>query len=130
MLRAVFVFLVALGAALYFPGSRAMVLDATEPVLNPVFRWSTRGEMRKIVRDLETLSQTGRPFPTDQDAFERWMDRTYRGITSTLDAWENTYVLRVSYDTFVVIAPGPDGEPDTADDVVLSGELDRSVRRR
>lgn len=128
-MRVLFVLLVALGAALYFPTSRAVVLDAAEPVLNPVLRWSTRGEMRKIVRDLETLSQTGRPFPTDQSSFAEWMDRTYTGLHSTLDGWENTYVLRVSYQTFTVIAPGPDGEVDTDDDVVMAGELDRPVRR-
>lgn len=113
--------LIALGAALYFPESRAVVLDASEPVLNPVLRWSTRGEMRTIAGDLETQSQTGRNFPTDQEAFVEWMDRNYQGVTSTLDSWGSTYTLRLSADSFEVVSPGPDGEPGTGDEVIVGG---------
>ena len=62
-MKAIFLFLIALGAALYFPQSRAVVVDLASPVLTPVLRWSTRGEMERIVGDLETEDQTGRALP-------------------------------------------------------------------
>lgn len=124
-MKVVFILLCALGAALYFPESRAVVLDASEPVLNPVLRWSTRGEMRKIARDLESQSQTSRDFPSEQEAFVSWMDRNYQGVTSTVDAWGATYSIRLWSDSFGVVSPGPDGEPGTGDEVVVKGKRQR-----
>lgn len=120
-MKVIFILLCALGAALYFPESRSVVLDASEPVLNPVLRWSTRGEMRKIARDLESQGQTGRNFPSEQEAFVEWMDRNYQGVTSTIDAWGATYTLRLRADSFGIVSPGPDGELSTDDDVVVEG---------
>ena len=127
-MKFVFILLCALGAALYFPESRAVVLEASEPVLNPVFRWSTRGEMRKIARDLESLGQAGRDFPAEQEAFVEWMDRNYQGVTSTIDAWGATYHLQLRSDSFTVVSPGPDGELGTGDEVEVGGS--RAPRRR
>lgn len=129
-MKLVFLVLIALGAALYFPESRAVVLDASEPVLNPVFRWSTRGEMRRIARDLETQSETGRGFPRGQEAFDAWMDDNFQGITSKTDPWGNTYTLRLRPDSFGVVSSGPDGEVGTDDDVVVTGRLQDPRRRR
>lgn len=129
-MKFIIVLLVALGAAFYFPESRSMLLDASEPVLNPVLRWSTRGEMRRIVRDLEAQSQTGRNFPLDQEAFVDWMGDNYQGVTSTMDPWGTVYSLRLRSRSFSVVSPGPDGELDTGDDVVMEGVLQGSIRRR
>ena len=45
----------ALGAALYFPQSRPVVLDTFAPVINPVLRWQTNGELNQILRELQTI---------------------------------------------------------------------------
>lgn len=127
-MKFIFIVLIALGAALYFPESRTVVLDATEPVINPVLRWSARGEMRQIAQDLESQSQTGRNFPTDQEAFVEWMDRNYQGITSTTDPWGQTYTLRLWADSFGVMSPGPDGEAETGDEVLVTGEREGGGR--
>lgn len=131
MLRVLFFVAIALGAAMYFPQSRAVVLDVSEPVLNPVRRWSTRGEMRQIARDLESESQTGSGFPQNQEEFVLWMDRTYReGSESSMDPWGNVYTLRFFPDSFGVVSLGPDGQPETGDEEMVTGELEGTVRRR
>lgn len=127
-MKIVFFVLVALGAALYFPTSRAVVLDTAQPVIDPVLRWSTRGEMRQIVRDLEALSEIPRRFPLDQEEFHDWMEREYEGDATT-DPWGATYDLRLSSGTFSIVSPGPDGAFNTEDDVVSEGELRQDVRR-
>lgn len=129
-MKLVFLLLIALGAALYFPESRAVVVDASEPVLNPVLRWSTQGEMRRIARDLETQSETGRGFPRDEEEFAEWLDDNYQGITSKTDPWGNSYALRLWPDSFGVVSPGPDGEQVTSDDVVVTGRIQEPRRRR
>ncbi|MDX1568733.1 MAG: hypothetical protein R3223_13080, partial [Longimicrobiales bacterium] len=64
-MRILFFLLIGLGAALYFPQSREVIVDTAQPVIDPVLRWSTRGEMRQITRDLEALSEVPRRFPLD-----------------------------------------------------------------
>lgn len=127
-MKIVFFVLVALGAALYFPSSREVVLDTAQPVIDPVLRWSTRGEMRQIVRDLEALSEIPRRFPLDEEEFRDWMEREYEGDATT-DPWGATYQLRLSSNDFSIVSPGPDGSFGTDDDVVSEGELRQDVRR-
>lgn len=121
-MRVVFVLLIALGAALYFPRSRAVVLDLSAPVLDPVLAWSTRGEMRRIARDLESRSQSGRALPSRGEDFTEWLERSFQGNDSRTDPWGNTYTLRLRPDSFDVVSAGPDGEPGNDDDVIVSGE--------
>ena len=47
------VLLLALGAALYFPDSRAWVLDKAKPVVDPMLRTATQSEMDKIVTAMQ-----------------------------------------------------------------------------
>jgi len=126
--KIVFFLLIALGAALYFPSSRQVVLDTAQPVIDPVLRWSTRGEMRQIVRDLEALSEIPRRFPVDQEEFRNWMEREYEGDATT-DPWGARYELRLTSETFSIVSPGPDGAMNTEDDVTSEGELRQDVRR-
>lgn len=131
MLKILFYLAIALGAALYFPQSRAVVLDVSEPILNPVRRWSTRGEMQRIARELESQSQTGSGFPVNQEEFAAWIDRNYEEAAgSRTDPWGNPYTLRFWPDSFGVVSSGPDGELQTGDEVVVTGELEDPVRRR
>lgn len=122
MWKVILLILALLGAALYFPGTRPHVMDAVEPVLTPVLTWSTKGEMRKIVRDLETVQSQGYVLPRDQQAFEAWMGRRYAGDDSGVDAWQNPYRLLQSREGFEVVSYGPDGQAGTEDDIRIEGE--------
>lgn len=127
-MRIIFFLLIALGAGLYFPSSRQVIVDTAQPVIDPVLRWSTRGEMRQIIRDLEALSEIPRRFPLDQEEFREWMEDEYEGDART-DPWGAAYEFRLSSNTFSIVSPGPDGQMNTDDDVSADGELRNDVRR-
>lgn len=114
--------LIALGAALYFPQSRAVVMGYAAPVINPVLRWSTTNEMERIVGDLENEAQTRSWIPEPGEEFQDWMARNYQGEDSRLDSWDRPYVLDIGRREFRLLSLGPDGERATADDIVITGE--------
>lgn len=129
MFKVILFLLVALGASLYFPTSRAKVLEAAEPILNPVLTWSTKGEMRKITRDLETHEQSWQSLPSS-DRFQSWLSLKYVSEEGRRDAWGNEYRLEVWADSFAVVSPGIDGQLGTLDDLKSSKERVSAVRRR
>lgn len=116
MFKIILMLLVALAAALYFPRSRAVVLDFAAPVLNPAFHLATKAEMEKIARDIQTYErETGRlPEPR---LFEEWLEGRYAG-DATRDSWGNTYILVVRPNAFDVVSMGPDGRQGNSDDIV------------
>jgi hypothetical protein len=122
--------LVALGAGFYFPDSRAVLVEALRPALNPGYRWATGGEMKQIVRDLQEWERVGRPLPTGRGEFDTWMNNRYQLRESSMDSWGATYRLEVRGREVRVISAGPDGVFGTDDDMVESGELPPDRRRR
>jgi hypothetical protein len=123
--------LVAFGASLYFPTSRAKVLEAGEPVLTPMLTWSTKGEMRKITRELETHERSLQSLPA-VEVFPEWLSHKYHSESGRTDSWGNEYQLKVWADSFAVVSPGMDGILGTPDDLKASKERvsDPSRRRR
>ena len=119
-----------LGAALYFPESRPVVMDMLAPVLNPVFRWQTNEELSSIVRELQKIQREGRqPLPLPGEEFEAWMGRNFQGGES-LDSWGNPYTMRIWRDSVGVVSRGPDLEIQTPDDIGVAMRVPRDVRRR
>ena len=129
MFRVILFLFVALGASLSFPTSRARILEAGEPVLNPMFTWSTKSEMRKISRELETFERTWSSLP-DPEGFLEWLSRKYHAGNGQKDAWGNQYELRVWPDSFAVVSAGIDGQMWTPDDLKASKERVRNRRNR
>lgn len=125
-----FVFLLlALGAALYFPSTRAVVLDTLEPVLNPVLAWQTKSEMDQIARELQMINREGQAIPEPGEQFQAWMGRNFQGGDSE-DAWGNPYTLKLWPDSFGIVSRGPDLEVNTSDDLVHAVLIPRQRRRR
>ena len=118
MYKIFFLALILLGAALYFPQTRPMVVDTFAPVMNPVFTWQTKGEMGRIRRELQTLHREGGPLPTPGEWFQSWMTRNFLGKARS-DAWGTDYTLKVMRDSLGIVSNGPDMEIDTADDIIL-----------
>ncbi len=116
MFKLILMFMVGLAAALYFPTSRAVVMEYAAPVLNPAFRLATKAEIEKLARDLQNYErETGRlPEPRQ---FGSWLEGRYAG-DATRDSWGNTYVLVIRPRAFDVLSLGPDGRQGTADDIV------------
>ena len=128
MFKLILFALVALGAALYFPSSRAVVLEKAEPVTQPVQAWATRGEMKKIVRDLTSHERTYESLP-EVKTFPRWLETKYQGASST-DSWGNEYVFRVWADSFAVVSAGVDGQLGSEDDLTRTEARVHSGRDR
>lgn len=129
MFKVILFLLVALGAALYFPESRVVVLDTAAPVLNPVFEWSTKGEMRKITRDLATFERSWESLPSP-NAFPDWLSKKYHSDAAFKDSWGHPYTLQAGPDSFSVVSPGIDGMPNTPDDLRVSEQRAPSTRKR
>lgn len=121
--------ILALGVGLYIPQSRARILEAARPALNPLYRFMTRGELERIARDLVDYEKTHFRLPEIRD-FPEWMDERYGDTALTRDAWENPYRLRPAGPaTFHVVSAGVDGEFGTEDDL-LSPPVRPDPRRR
>ena len=125
-----FIFLaILLGAALYFPRTRPVVLEYLAPVMNPVLTWQTNGEMDRISRELESIHDQGGDLPTPGARFQGWMERRFLGGSRT-DAWGVEYTLKYWRDSIGIISNGPDQEIGTADDITHRVDIPWSRRIR
>jgi hypothetical protein len=127
--KVIILLLIFLGAALYFPRTRPIVVDTLGPVLNPVLTWQTKGEMDRIGRELESLSRQGDDLPTSVDSFQNWMAKNFLGGAKT-DAWGTDYALRVERLSMHIVSNGPDKEINTADDISHPVVVQRSRGNR
>ncbi len=121
--------LLGLGAALYFPQTRPVVLDTLAPVLNPILTWQTKGEMAQITRELQMINREGQALPEPGEDFQAWMGRNFQGGDRE-DSWGNPYALVTWPDSVGVVSMGPDLEIHTADDIVETALIPRQRRRR
>lgn len=122
--------LVALGAALYFPESRAVVVDTTRPALNPWHRWMTHQQLDQIVDDLRTMDASQGRLPTGRGEFEAWLANRYPQESSRVDGWGTPYQLEVVGSMIRVISAGSDREFGTEEDLVREGTRAGASGRR
>ncbi len=113
--KLILVVIVGLAAALYFPDSRAIVLEKGEPVLRPVFRWSAEREIEEIIRGVQQMENVERRLP-DRRGWVTWVESRYVGDASR-DPWGNLYAFEVKDDSFAVSSFGPDRLQKTGDDI-------------
>lgn len=123
------VLVLLLGAGLYFPDTRPVILEWASPVINPALTWQTRSEMEQVTRKLQLINREGQQLPEPGQEFSDFLVRTFQGGSSQ-DAWGNEYYLVVWPDSIGVVSRGPDLEINTADDVVETARIQRQRRRR
>jgi hypothetical protein len=111
MFKVILTLLVVLAAALYFPASRAVVLEYAAPL-----RLATKAEMEKISRDVQTYERETTRLPNPNE-FAGWLEGRYAGDV-TRDSWGNTYILVIRPRSFDIVSMGPDGQLNTDDDVL------------
>jgi hypothetical protein len=107
--------IIGLAAALYFPETRATVLEKGEPVLRPMLIWNAQREIEELIRGLQQMENVERRLPESRD-WVKWLDERYAGDASR-DAWGNVYRYEATADSLAVISNGPDGVDKTADDI-------------
>ena len=123
--------LIVLGfsAAYYFPDSRQMLLEAGEPLMVPIARWTTKEEMSQIGRDVVAYEQSTGQVP-DRRGWLDWLDWRYSLDESKQDAWGTTYQLKVWADSVGVLSFGADRTRNTEDDFTIVTLRERVGRRR
>ena len=129
LFKIIFILLILLGAAAYFPQTRPVVVETLGPLMNPVLIWQTKGEMNRIARELQTLQREGDGLPVPGASFQRWMTMNFLGRVST-DAWGTTYSMKVGRDSVRIVSNGPDLEIETTDDLQLGAVAVVLQRRR
>ena len=131
MFRLILVALVLLGVALYLPDSRAAIYEKAAPALDPVFEWSTKGEMNKIAREMELHERQHRSVPDRQQEFADWMSQKFGTDPGALtDSWGRPYRWQAWPDSFAVISAGRDRTNYTEDDLRTARPREYSARRR
>ena len=112
--------LVVIGAALYFPDSRAWVLDRAQPVVNPMLTTATHSEMDRIVDDLRQYSRENFGRCPDARQFPVWLDDQYSGGGGR-DSWDTPYQLEdLRRDNRMQLRSwGPDRQRGTDDDILV-----------
>ena len=115
MTRLLLLVLLGLLTWIYFPETRAMLLDVAEPVVVPIVRWSTEEEMNQIARNVVEHERLTGQMPSGA-AWLGWLDYRYPADDVTLDPWGTVYQLEVSRDSVWVLSFGPDRTRQTRDD--------------
>lgn len=127
--KVVLLLIILLGASLYFPQTRPVVVDTLAPVMNPFLIWQTQGEMDRIGRELQSLNRRGSELPSSGASFHTWMGQTFYG-PERMDAWGVDYTLKIWLDSIGLVSNGPDMEIGTDDDLVLTALIQRRRRSR
>jgi len=115
------VLLVILGfvVAMYFPDSRAALVERAGPVIDPVLEMSTEREMNRIANDLKTYQRENFERLPSERQFRVWVEDQYSG-NGGLDAWGSAYEYRLERDVLELRSFGPDGLRGTTDDIVMT----------
>ncbi|MSR22593.1 MAG: hypothetical protein EXR92_03465 [Gemmatimonadetes bacterium] len=122
--------LLCLGAGLYFPRSREIILDYAQPLLDPILGWQSNQELARFAEDLDIAQESRGTLPDGRGEFDPWMNKRYRREPSRFDGWGSRYTFRIQGDSFFVSSPGQDGVPQTPDDLIEGRALTARARRR
>ena len=115
MTRLSLLLVLALLTWLYFPETRAMLLDLAEPIALPLARWSTEEEMQQVARNAVDHERLTGALPAGP-AWLPWLQYRYASSEATLDPWGSTYQLAASKDSVWILSFGPDRTRNTEDD--------------
>ena len=107
--------IIGFAAALYFPDTRATLIEKGEPALRPMLTWNAEREMEEIISGLQQMEDVERRLP-ERGQWVKWLDDRYAGDASR-DPWGSVYGFEVKDDSFAVSSNGPDREMNTEDDL-------------
>lgn len=123
MTRLILLVLLAIVTWIYFPETRAILLDVAEPVVLPIQRWSTSEEMAQVARNVVEHERLTGSLPAGGE-WLGWLDYRYPVEEAAMDPWGSLYQLEVWADSVGIVSLGPDRTRLTEDDfrVVTSRE--------
>lgn len=115
MTRLVLLIVLAIVTWYYFPETRAIMMDAAEPVVLPIMRWSSREEMAQVGRHVVDHERLTGAVP-DVTEWLDWIDYRYTAEEFARDPWGSLYQLVVWSDSVGIVSLGPDRTRLTEDD--------------
>ena len=125
--------LVVLGGALYFPETRANLIQTVgpiiEPALGPIRLRETQAELKKIAEDLQGHERFYDKVPTNPDMFRGWLYNQYAAPSNYQDSWGREFGYKVWPDSFAILSAGPDGTFNSPDDLRATKRRLRPGRR-
>lgn len=126
--------LVVFGAALYFPETRARLIERLDPIiqpaLGPIRVGSTREELRQIAQDLQGHERLYDRLPVNDELFRQWLYNQYVAPSNYQDSWGSGFGFSLWPDSFAVLSAGPDRIFNTEDDLRVTRPRSRRGRRR
>jgi hypothetical protein len=115
MTRLILLVILAIVTWYYFPETRVLLLQAAEPVILPIQRWSTREEMTQVGRHVVDQERLTGQVPAGRE-WLAWLDYRYLSEDITRDPWGSVYQLTVWRDSIGIVSLGPDRTRLTGDD--------------
>lgn len=115
MTRLLLLIVLALVTWVYFPETRAILLDVAKPIVVPVLRWSAEEEMNQVGRNVVEHERLTGEVPSGA-AWLGWLDYRYQAPEIHIDPWGSTYQLEVTSDSIAILSFGPDRTRATEDD--------------
>lgn len=123
MRKLVLLVVLAVVTWLYFPETRAMLMDVAEPLVLPIMRWSMEEEMETVGRNAVDHERLTGELPAGPD-WLRWLQERYVSEDSRTDPWGSVYQLEASKDSVWTLSYGPDRIRGTHDDFRVSTPRD------
>jgi hypothetical protein len=99
----------------YFPDSRTLVKEWTQPLWIPLQRWDAKQEMEQVANDVVNEEIRNGKLP-DSRRWVQWLEYRYPMEQMRKDPWGSTYQLKVWADSVAVVSYGPDRLLGSADD--------------
>lgn len=119
MRRLVLLTILAIAVWYYFPETRAIMLDAAEPLVSPIVRWGIEDEMAQVARNVVDHERLTGQLPNGP-AWLEWLDYRYSTSEARTDPWGSVYQLAVGKDSIWVLSYGPDRTRSTPDDISVA----------
>lgn len=123
MTRLLLLIVLAVLTWLYFPETRAIVMDVAEPIVLPVMRWSMEEEMATVGRNVVDHERLTGELPAGS-AWLEWLQYRYVSAEARTDPWGTIYQIETSKDTVWTLSYGPDRTRGTLDDFRVSTPRD------
>ena len=112
--------LAALGIMMAVPSTRTVLEDRARPVTDNLKAKLVPRRLEVMADQLEVRVGRGESFPSN---WEGWLRRDFSGAPE--DPWGAIYYFRTGRSSFTVGSKGPDGEPNTQDDIKVERRLAR-----
>ena len=110
--------LVAFAIGMAVPSTRATMMEKAKPVMDDVRARLVPRRLEAMADQLEARIGRGETYPGN---WEAWLERDFSSIPR--DPWDAYYYLQTNRTGFTVGSAGPDGQPNTADDITVTRRL-------